>query len=259
MFATVHTRPAMAANMRTWNSAGRRRATGLLEPSLQLRSFALGKSLWLQGGACSGNTMSFLNAEEPSACDLVTTFGINILWHPSLGIELGDNLQKILRDCITGAIPLDILFFRRHRGHGRRRHRRSGTASRAGRCAMGARAYARREYVVAVGDCATWGGIPPPRRTRPIPEPAVPQRDRGGFLGTDFKSPGRPGNARRADNIVQNVTEPKPALLHQTLRSSFLSGGVWKGVGSRQSTNQIPNPKTQIPPWSGRIPLGLGH
>ena len=30
--------------------------------------------LWLQGGACSGNTMSFLNAEEPSVCDLVTDF-----------------------------------------------------------------------------------------------------------------------------------------------------------------------------------------
>lgn len=45
--------------------------------------------LWLQGGACSGNTMSFLNAEEPSACDLVTDFGINVLWHPSLGMELG--------------------------------------------------------------------------------------------------------------------------------------------------------------------------
>ena len=47
--------------------------------------------LWLQGGACSGNTMSFLNAEEPSACDLVTDFGINVLWHPSLGMELGDS------------------------------------------------------------------------------------------------------------------------------------------------------------------------
>ena len=35
--------------------------------------------LWLQGGACSGNTMSFLNADEPSACDLVTDFGINVL------------------------------------------------------------------------------------------------------------------------------------------------------------------------------------
>jgi hydrogenase small subunit len=32
--------------------------------------------------------MSFLNAQEPSACDLVTDFGINILWHPSLGVEL---------------------------------------------------------------------------------------------------------------------------------------------------------------------------
>src|SRR5277367_3763005 len=64
--------------------------------------------LWLQGGACSGNTMSFLNAEEPSACDLVTDFGINILWHPSLGMELGDNLQQLLRDCVSGKIKLDI-------------------------------------------------------------------------------------------------------------------------------------------------------
>ena len=45
--------------------------------------------LWLQGGASSGDTMSFLNAEEPSACDLVTDFGINVLWRPSLGLELG--------------------------------------------------------------------------------------------------------------------------------------------------------------------------
>src|SRR4026208_1772891 len=67
--------------------------------------------LWLQGGACSGNTMSFLNAEEPSACDLVTDFGINILWHPSLGMELGDNLITLLKDCASGAVKLDIFVF----------------------------------------------------------------------------------------------------------------------------------------------------
>ncbi len=67
--------------------------------------------LWLQGGACSGNSMSFLNAEEPSACDLVTDFGINILWHPSLGLELGENVQKMLRKIIAGEIPLDIFVF----------------------------------------------------------------------------------------------------------------------------------------------------
>jgi Ni,Fe-hydrogenase I small subunit len=39
---------------------------------------AMPNLLWLQGGARSGNTMSFLNAEEPSAVDLVTDFGINV-------------------------------------------------------------------------------------------------------------------------------------------------------------------------------------
>src|ERR1700748_2137254 len=67
--------------------------------------------LWLQGGACSGNTMSFLNAEEPSVCDLVTDFGINILWHPSLGMELGDNLKKLLRSLVSADEALDILVF----------------------------------------------------------------------------------------------------------------------------------------------------
>ena len=55
--------------------------------------------------------MSFLNAEEPSACDLVTDFGINILWHPSLGVELGANLKQLLADCISGKTKLDIFVF----------------------------------------------------------------------------------------------------------------------------------------------------
>ena len=67
--------------------------------------------LWLQGSACSGNTKSFLDAEEPSACDLVIDFGINILWHPSRGVVLGDNLQKILKECISGKIPRNIFVF----------------------------------------------------------------------------------------------------------------------------------------------------
>ncbi len=39
--------------------------------------------IWLQGSACSGDTMSFLTADEPSACNLVTDFGFNVLWHPA--------------------------------------------------------------------------------------------------------------------------------------------------------------------------------
>ena len=89
--------------------------------------------LWFQAGACSGNTMSFLNAEEPNVVDLIVDFGLDLLWHPSLGMELGK--QR----------PEDLLGLRqrrpaaRHlrlRGHGHRgpgRHRAGWTCSPTGR------------------------------------------------------------------------------------------------------------------------------
>ncbi len=145
--------------------------------------------LWLQGGACSGNTMSFLNAEEPSVCDLVTDFGIKVLWHPSLGLELGDNLQQLLRDCLSGAITLDILVF-------------EGTVVNAPNGTGEWNRFAGRpmkdwlkdlagvaNFVVAVGDCATYGGIP---AMAPNPSESVGlqflKREEGGYLGSDFRS-----------------------------------------------------------------------
>jgi NiFe hydrogenase small subunit HydA len=145
--------------------------------------------LWLQGGACSGNTMSFLNAEEPSACDLVTDFGINVLWHPSLGLELGDNVRRLLEDCVSGTIGLDIFVFEGtvvHAPDG------SGNWNRfAGRPMKDwvKDLSAAAQFVVAIGDCATWGGIP---ATAPNPSDSrglqFLKRKAGGALGTDFKS-----------------------------------------------------------------------
>jgi Ni,Fe-hydrogenase I small subunit len=116
--------------------------------------------LWLQGGACSGNTMSFLCAEEPTAVDLVTDFGINVLWHPSLGFELGEQAKQICMDCATGKTPLDLFVF-------------EGTVilgpNGTGRFNMFAdrpmkdwvrELAAQAGAVVALGDCACWGGIP---------------------------------------------------------------------------------------------------
>ncbi len=67
--------------------------------------------LWFQGGACSGNTMSFLDAEEPSACDLVTDFGLDLVWHPSLGVEMGENAIRIFDVIASGRRKLDIFVF----------------------------------------------------------------------------------------------------------------------------------------------------
>ncbi len=145
--------------------------------------------LWLQGGACSGNTMSFLNAQEPSACDLVTDFGINILWHPSLGMELGENLLNMLGDLVDERQPLDIFVF-------------EGTVINAPNGTGEWNRFAGRpmkdwvqdladvaQFVVAIGDCATWGGIP---ATAPNPTDSEGlqflKREKGGALGDDFES-----------------------------------------------------------------------
>jgi hydrogenase small subunit len=145
--------------------------------------------LWLQGGACSGNTMSFLNAEEPSVCDLVTDFGINILWHPSLGMELGDRLQALLRSLASGETPLDILVFegtvvQAPDGTGEW-NRFAGRTMKDWLVDLSAVA----NHVVAIGDCACWGGIP---ATSPNPSESTGlqflKRKHGGFLGTDFRS-----------------------------------------------------------------------
>ena len=145
--------------------------------------------LWFQGGACSGNTMSFLNAEEPSACDLVTDFGLDLVWHPSLGMEMGENAIKIFEDIASGRRPLDIFVF-------------EGTVvlgpNKTGRYNMFAdrpmkdwvkEISARAGAVVAIGDCACWGGIP---AVDPNPVDNVGlqflKRDHGGFLGREFRS-----------------------------------------------------------------------
>ncbi len=145
--------------------------------------------LWLQGGACSGNTMSFLNAEEPTVVELVTDFGINILWHPSIGLEIGEQVSDLLKDCISKKIQLDILVFEGsivQGPHGK------GTMNYFADRPM--KDWVKElsevaQFTVAIGDCATWGGIP---AVQPNPSESTGmqflKKDKGGFLGADYKS-----------------------------------------------------------------------
>ena len=145
--------------------------------------------LWFQGGACSGNTISLLNAEEPTVCDLLTDFGIEFLWHPSLGMELGEQAQALFHALARGEKPLDIFVY-------------EGTVIRAPNGTGRFNMFAERpmqdwvaelapqaSIVVAIGDCACWGGIP---AVAPNPSDSIGlqflKREAGGFLGKDFRS-----------------------------------------------------------------------
>ena len=147
--------------------------------------------LWLQGGACSGNTMSFLNAEEPTVVELITDFGLNILWHPTTGREIGQQVQDLLNDIISGKEQMDILVYEGSLVEG---PNGSGTMNYFADRPMKDWVKELSEvagYVVAIGDCATWGGIP---AVPPNPSESTGlqfhKKQKGGFLGEDFVSKG---------------------------------------------------------------------
>ena len=147
--------------------------------------------IWLKGGACSGNTMSFLNAEQPSVIELVMDFGINMLYHPSIGLEIGEQVKEILNDALSGRVKVDIFVF-----EGTVIQGPQGTGKMnifAGRPTMEwVKAMAQvADFVVAVGDCASWGGIiaVPPNPTESTGM-QFHKSQKGGFLGPDFISQG---------------------------------------------------------------------
>lgn len=203
--------------------------------------------LWLQGGACSGNTMSFLNAEQPSVCDLVTDFGIRILWHPSLGLELGDQVRALLRSVIAGEVALDILVF-----EGTVIQAPDGTGEWNRFAGRPMKDWVREltsvaNYVIAIGDCASWGGIP---ATAPNPTDSVGlqflKRNYGGFLGAEFRSraglpviniPGCPAHPDWITQVVVAVATGRAAELTldelhrpKTFFSSFTQTGCTRNM-----------------------------
>lgn len=116
--------------------------------------------LSLHGLGCGSDTISLLNAEEPDFLTALEMLDINIAWHPSLSLEKGDEVLKICTDfieerrvldffVIEGAIPTSpegsgLLFEFMGKPFAEWVKELSRVA----------------EYTIAVGTCATTGGIP---------------------------------------------------------------------------------------------------
>jgi hydrogenase small subunit len=140
--------------------------------------------VWMQTGACSGDSMALLCADRPSIENLVEHYGLNFLWHPSLTAEhrFGDVLDALLSGrekldilCIEGSLitgPFGTGQFDTWRP-GQDRHRAP------------TRPHAR--HVVAMGTCAAFGGV---HAAAPNPTDCtgLVRRAPGGLLGPDWRS-----------------------------------------------------------------------
>jgi NiFe hydrogenase small subunit HydA len=117
--------------------------------------------LWLQSGGCGGCSMSLLNAEGPDLLAAFEAANIEVLWHPSLSRESGQEVLAVFQRILAGEERLDILclegsVMRGPEGSGRF-HMMPGTD----RPMMDwiADLSHTAAHVIAVGNCAAYGGI----------------------------------------------------------------------------------------------------
>ncbi len=142
---------------------------------------------WLQCGGCGGDTWSFFNAESPNIVELFNFFDIELLWHPSLSVNRIANQQEINEGLLSGEMPLDILCIEGSilRGPGGTgmfdeifgKPKKDLVASLA----------KRARYILAVGTCASFGGIGVNTEIEATGLQFI-KAEEGGFLGKEFKS-----------------------------------------------------------------------
>ncbi|CAB3391558.1 MULTISPECIES: NADH-quinone oxidoreductase subunit B family protein [Kyrpidia] len=154
---------------------------------------------WLQAQACSGNTMSLLNAEEPDLTEFITRYDVDVLYHPSLSPIWGEQVHRLLRQLANEEIKLDIFVVEGAIPLGPNGTGLYNTFADRPIKDIVQELAAVAEYVVAVGDCATHGGFP---AMDPNPTDAVGlqylNKQHGGLLGAEYRS--------RAGLPVVNIT-----------------------------------------------------
>lgn len=117
--------------------------------------------LWLQSGGCGGCSLSLICAEAPDLVTSLESGGIELLWHPSLSEASGTEVLELLEQIKSGETRLDIFclegsVMRGPNGTGRF-HMMSGSARSMMEWIADLAPLAN--YVVAVGNCAAFGGI----------------------------------------------------------------------------------------------------
>lgn len=142
---------------------------------------------WLQCGGCGGDTMSLLSLESPDLPELLAALDLDVLWHPSLSNGSAASHRKLLAALASGDLPLDVLCIEGAVIRGPGGTGMHDTFEGRPRKDLIARLAAQASFVVAVGTCASFGGIGADGEVEATGM-QFHKGTPGGFLGAGFRS-----------------------------------------------------------------------
>lgn len=188
--------------------------------------------LWVQAGSCGGCSLSALAAEPAGLNETLARAGIELLWHPTLADVGGPAALSLLERCRTGDLAFDTLCVEGAILGGGDGHFHGLAGSRRPLITWIVELAQRARYVVAVGSCAAFGGIP---AHASVPTGAtglqfLGERE-GALLGRDWRSSG--------GLPVVNVTgcAPHPGWLTETLM------GLAEGILQESDLDRFGRPR----------------
>lgn len=143
--------------------------------------------LWIQAVCCGGETASLLNSDHPHLQAALNNLGVTIFGHSYFHYASEGKAERILNDCASGAISLDLLVVE-GAIYLSAPPMAGWTAGKS--LTEWVRAIAlKADCTVAVGTCASFGGLMACGRNPMGATGLQFHRDqKGGLLGADYRS-----------------------------------------------------------------------
>lgn len=131
--------------------------------------------------------MALLGIEWPNIVELLELNDVSMLWHPSLSNDGPAQYRALIEAMLSGEQPLDFLCVEGAVIRGPGGTGMYDTFDRKPKKDLVAGLARQAKYVLAVGTCASYGGIGADGEVEATGL-QFHKQERGGFLGTDFKT-----------------------------------------------------------------------
>ena len=195
---------------------------------------------WIQAGGCSGDSMSILSMESPDLFSQLSSFDIDVLWHPSLSTISVIEHDNMIQDLISGNKKLDILCVEGNVVMGPDGTGMFDTFRGKPKKDLIKKLSQVAHYIIAVGTCASFGGFGSHEGDLMGGIGLQQHHDKkGGYLGNDFASksstkvinlPGCPIHPKALEFVLNMVSKDLPIDLGKNATpTAYYENTVHKG------------------------------